>query len=139
MAKKEQHIEAFIKMRIEGKTFDEISKELNVSKQSLINWGKDEKVDETIRIARLAKYQTIIKTYELDRINKIQRFAGLSKRINEELSKRDLSEIPTDKLLKLSELNDRRLSKVVPAFNFKDDNSLFDFGESPSFYFNPED
>ena len=38
--KMEKNIEKFIELRIAGNSFDEIAKELQTSKQSLIEWNK---------------------------------------------------------------------------------------------------
>jgi DNA-binding XRE family transcriptional regulator len=39
-------------MRINGETFEFIAKELKVSKQTLINWSKEDEVKESLQIER---------------------------------------------------------------------------------------
>jgi hypothetical protein len=80
-----------------------------VSKQSLINWSKEVETKETISLGRLMRLQSTLKTFELDREARVQRLAVLAQKINAELEKRGLSEIPTDKLLKMAVVNERRL------------------------------
>jgi len=139
---KTKHIDKFLEMRIEGETFDSIAKKLKVSKQTLINWSKEKNIKDTIQAGKLMKYQSILKSYQLNREAKIEKLAILSKRINEELAKRDLSDIPTEKLLKMAILQESRLDKSIPKQLFRDKSALYDqdyLDAEATFYFNPED
>jgi hypothetical protein len=139
MKKKEDLLEKFVEMRISGKTFAEISEALEVSKQSLIGWSKEVETKETISMGKLMRLQSTLKIFELDREARVQRFAVLAQKINAELEKRDLSEIPTDKLLKMAVVNERRLDDALQIITFQDEQNVFDFGERRFFVFNPTD
>lgn len=139
MKNKEDFLEKFVEMRISGKTFAEISEALDVSKQTLINWSKNEETKGAISFGRLMRFQSTLKTFELDREARVQRLAVLAQKINAELEKRDLSEIPTDKLLKMAEINERRLSDAIPVTTFQSDNPSFEWVDNSSFRFNPAD
>ena len=107
--------EKFVELRVAGETFEAIAKKLEVSKQTLINWSKEDAIKETISTARLMKYQNILKIYEQNRHSKIEYFASLSKKMKDELKTRDLSKVRTENLLKLILGNDEKLSKLIPS------------------------
>ena len=124
--KLDKNIEAFILLRIEGKSFDDIAKELKTSKSTLIDWNKKVEVRNEILQGKAIKINTIVKAYEFDKQNRLKTILSLSKKINDELSKRDLTSISTDVLLKMSIANDNRVIEMV-----KD---KFEFGFNPKFY-----
>jgi hypothetical protein len=124
--KLDKNIEAFILLRIEGKSFDDIAKELKTSKSTLIDWNKKVEVRNEIQQGKAIKINTIVKAYEFDKQNRLKTILSLSKKINDELSKRDLTSISTDVLLKMSIANDNRVIEMV-----KD---KFEFGFNPKFY-----
>ncbi len=132
--------ERFIELRIKGETFESIAKELEVSKQTLINWSKEHEVNQTITTARLMKFQNILKVQELNREAQIEYYSKLINKCKEELFKRDLSEVATDKLLNLILKASEELKKIVPAHHYKYDVDII----RPSilnqeFYFDPKD
>lgn len=124
--KLDKNIEAFILLRIEGKSFDDIAKELKTSKSTLIDWNKKVEVRNEIQQGKAIKINTLVKAYEFDKQNRLKTILSLSKKINDELSKRDLTSISTDVLLKMSIANDNRVIEMV-----KD---KFEFGFNPKFY-----
>jgi len=139
MKKTEDSLEKFVEMRISGKTFAEISEALGVSKQSLIGWSKNVETKETISVGKLMRLQSTLKIFEMDREARVQRFATLAQKINAELEKRDLSEIPTDKLLKMAVVNERRLDDALQVITFETRPTVFDFGATRFLVFNPAD
>ena len=124
--KLDKNIEAFILLRIEGKSFDDIAKELKTSKSTLIDWNKKVEVRNEIQQGKAIKINTIVKAYEFDKQTRLKTLLSLSKKINDELSKRDLTSVSTDVLLKMSIANDNRVIEMV-----KD---KFEFGFNPKFY-----
>lgn len=117
-SKLDKNIEAFIQSRIEGKSFDEIATELKTTKQTLIDWNKKELVRNAIAEGKAFKINTLVKTYKFDLTNRVQTYLQLSKKINDELLNRDLTDISTDTLLKMSIANDNRLNEIVKDKNF---------------------
>jgi len=139
MNKEEQKIK-FTELRIKGDTFESIAKQLKVSKQTLINWSKCDEIADAIRIAKLTKYQNLLKSYELTKHNKIEHLAILGKKAKEELLKRDLTNISTEKLLNLFLILTTKLKEEVPTHQYGGECILEPiFGITPSFTFNPED
>lgn len=137
MALKEKNIDQFIELRVKGLSFDKIALELKISKPTLLKWNKEREVAETIKAMQLMQYQSILKLYQMDRNSRIERFSKLAKKINEEFEKRDLSELPTEKLFKLAVLNEKRLIESIPVelyHNRWDENWASEY-----FEFNPFD
>lgn len=125
--KLDKNIEAFIQLRIEGKSFDEIATDLKTTKQTLIDWNKKELVRNAIDEGKAFKINSIIKTYNFDLSNRISTYLQLSKKINDELLNRDLTDINTDVLLKMSIANDGRVKDLIG-------NKKIEIGENPNLY-----
>lgn len=111
--KLDQNMESFIQLRIEGKSYDKIAKELNVSKQTLIEWNKNEMVKKNVKEGKSFKLKTLIETHNYDLAKRMQTYLELSERINDELLNRDFTEINTESLLKMSIANDNRLNEIT--------------------------
>lgn len=127
----EKQIEAFIEMRIEGKSFDEIATTLKTTKQTLIEWNKQILVKDAINHCRAMKINTIVKTYQFDIENRLNSYLQLSKKINNELMKRDLFKVSTEVLLKMSIANDARVKELVNKniqIGFNENEICFDNG-----------
>jgi hypothetical protein len=111
--KLDKNIEAFIQLRIEGKSFDEIATELKTTKQTLIDWNKKELVRNAINEGKAFKINTLVKAYNFNLVSKTKTYLELSKKINDELLSRDLKDISTDVLLKMSIANDNRINEMI--------------------------
>ncbi len=83
--------EIFIDLRAEGKSFDTIAKEMKISKPTLIKLEYELK--EEITNLEFLKYQAIIEKYKLNKISRIESFSKQLQRINDELDKRDYSNL----------------------------------------------
>ena len=90
--------EEFKLLRSEGLSFDKISTQLGVSKPTLIKWSRKYSV-EISNLNCLALDELREECYRA-RKDRIQRIASSVSKIEEELGKRDFSDVPTDKLLK---------------------------------------
>ena len=91
--------ERFIELRAKGWSFDKIAKELGKAKQTLIDWSKELKDEVANRKA--LELEALYETYYLLKENRLQTFGGLLNKIKDEVLSRDLSDVPTDKLLDL--------------------------------------
>lgn len=111
--KLDKNVEAFIQFRIEGKSFDEIATDIKTTKQTLIEWNKKEIVRYAINEGKAFKINTLVKAYKFDLSNRANTYLQLSKKINDELLSRDLKNISTDVLLKMSIANDARLKDLI--------------------------
>jgi len=91
--------ERFIELRAKGWSFDKIAKETGKAKQTLIDWSKD--LQDEIANSKALELEAIYESYYLLKENRLQTFGGLLNKIKDEVLSRDLSEVPTDKLLAL--------------------------------------
>lgn len=91
--------ERFIELRAKGWSFDKIAKELGKAKQTLIDWSKE--LQDEIANRKGLELEALFETYYLLKENRLQTFGGLLNKIKDEVLSRDLSDVPTDKLLDL--------------------------------------
>jgi len=91
--------EKFIELRAKGWSFDRIAKELGRAKQTLIDWSKE--LQEEIANRKALELEALYETYYLQRESRLQTFGAMLTKIKEEVMSRDLSDVPTDKLLDL--------------------------------------
>ena len=87
----------FICLRAQGWTFDRISTELNVSKPTLINWSRQHQFE--IQNLRAIETEALARKLFASRQQRWEKLALDLQRVEEELAKRDLAELPTGQLL----------------------------------------
>ena len=92
--------ERFIELRAQGYSFDRIAKELGKAKQTLIDWSKD--LQEEIANRKALELEALYEKYYLLKENRLQTFGAMLTKIKAEVERRDLSDVPTDKLLAVS-------------------------------------
>lgn len=137
---KQDKKDMFIELRIKGETFEKIAKELGVSKQTLINWSKEDEVKVAIDIAHSMRVQSILDEYKLLRNNKIEYYSILAKKIKDELDKSDFSDFKTEKLIDLLLKFENRISELAIKKTFGGENLIDDWStKGPTFDFDPED
>lgn len=91
--------ERFIELRAKGWSFDKIAKETGKAKQTLIDWSKE--LQDEIGNRKALELEFIYESYYLMKENRLQTFGVMITKIKEEVERRDLSDVPTDKLLEL--------------------------------------
>ncbi len=91
--------EKFIELRAKGWSFDKIAKETGKAKQTLIDWSKE--LQDEIGNRKALELEALYESYYLMRENRLQTFGAMLTKIKEEVERRDLSDVPTDKLLDL--------------------------------------
>ena len=91
--------ERFIELRAKGWSFDKIAKEIGKAKQTLIDWSKD--LQDEIANRKALELEALYESYYLMRENRLQTFGVMLTKIKAEVERRDLSDVPTDKLLEL--------------------------------------
>lgn len=90
---------AFIEARAEGKSFDTITKELNISKGTCCSWEKSLHADiEALKDEHLEELYT---TYKMTRDARIKSLGEILQNIDTAIAKKTLEDIPADKLLEL--------------------------------------
>jgi len=91
--------ERFIELRAKSYSFDKIAKELGKAKQTLIDWSKE--LQDEIANRKALELEALYESYYLMKENRLQTFGDMLTKIKEEIERRDLSDVPTDKLLEL--------------------------------------
>jgi hypothetical protein len=91
--------ERFIELRAKGWSFDKIAKELGKAKQTLINWSKE--LEDEIANLKALELEALYEKHYLLKENRIETFGVLLRKLKDEVMSRDLSDVPTDKLLDL--------------------------------------
>jgi hypothetical protein len=91
--------ERFIELRAKGWSFDKIAKETGKAKQTLIDWSKE--LQNEIANRKASELEALYESYYLMRENRLQTFGAMLTKIKEEVDRRNLSDVPTDKLLEL--------------------------------------
>ena len=91
--------ERFIELRAKGWSFDKIAKEIGMAKQTLIDWSKE--LQDEIANRKALELEALYESYYLLKENRLQTFGAMLTKIKKEVESRDLSDVPTDKLLDL--------------------------------------
>ncbi|NUN07792.1 MAG: hypothetical protein HUU54_01290 [Ignavibacteriaceae bacterium] len=75
--KEQETIDKFVQLRAEGKSYDKISKMINVSKPTLLAWGRkyQNKIDEL----KMVRYESIL---EQQKVTQEERITRLAKELN---------------------------------------------------------
>lgn len=109
----------FIELRAQGLSFDKISNELQVSKQTLINWQSE--FNYEIANLKACELESLYEQYYLLKKDRIERFGKLLDKIHTEIEKRDLSQLEVDKLINIYlKIHDKVESEMI-TLRFKDD------------------
>ena len=94
-----QDKERFIELRAKGWSFDKIAKETGKAKQTLIDWSKE--LQDEIANRKALELEALYEKHYLLKENRIETFGVLLRKLKDEVMSRDLSDVPTDKLLDL--------------------------------------
>jgi hypothetical protein len=94
----EQKIQ-FIELRAKGYSYSKISKELHLAKSTLTKWNSE--LEEEIAALKAMELEALQEQYFLLKEGRIQVLGEITSRLKDEVMKRDLSAVPTDKLYEL--------------------------------------
>jgi len=92
--------ERFIELRAEGLSYADIAVKLNVSKPTLIAWGKD--LQREVANARTLRLDALFEKYAVAKSKRIEVFGKRLEAILAELDTRKLEDVSTSALLKLA-------------------------------------
>lgn len=105
--------ERFVELRAEGKSYADIAAELNVSKPTLIAWGKE--LQKEVANARTLRLDGLFERYAVAKGKRVEAFGKRLEGILTELDTRNLANVPTTALLKLAlEYGDRLKAEAEP-------------------------
>ena len=111
----------FIQLRAKGLSFDKIAKELKMAKQTLIDWSKE--FEEEIANLKALELEALQEQYFLMKQDRLKNFGNTLNKLREEVEKRNLKDLPTDKLLELYlKYNNQVKEEIIdPAFKSSQD------------------
>lgn len=89
----------FIELRAQGYSFDKIAKKLGKAKQTLLDWSKE--LDQEIAQAKGLELDSLYESYGLYKEARLKTLAEILAKLKKEVDQRDLTDLPTDKLLDL--------------------------------------
>jgi hypothetical protein len=88
--------EKFVEFRAKGWSYDRIAEELQVSKQTLINWSKAFELE--IANLKAIELESLQEQFFMTHRKRIELLGELFKKLKDELNRRELADIPTDRL-----------------------------------------
>mgnify|MGYP004447540259 CR=1 FL=1 len=97
--KKEELEERIVALRGNGTDYAQIAEMTSTPLQEVIDLS--EKHSERVKMLRAAKMETLITTQRVDNRGRVEQLSSIQQRLREELERRDLSDIPTEKLVAL--------------------------------------
>lgn len=116
--KAETKKQQFITMRIEGQSFEAIAKSLSISKSHLVEWNKETETRTAINEGLAIRLNDTVRTLEMGKQARLSAMLKTYKKVIEEIEKRDLSDVSTEKLIQLSvllnhKINDQNISVEI--------------------------
>ena len=108
----------FIKLRANGLSYDKIIKEMGKAKGTLLKWGRE--LQEEISTARSIELEAMYEEYGLLREQRIRSHGQILKRVREEIEGRELSEVPTPRLMELYLKQESQVSLDLEKLSFLD-------------------
>jgi hypothetical protein len=104
-------VEKFIELRAQGWSFARIGSELDVSRGALIAWSR--KHHRQIQNLRELHLDALSEKCHISRANCLQELSEDARRVREELARRDLTDIPTTRLLTMASLLRAEIVRVA--------------------------
>ena len=99
MAKNYKDKEKFIELRAEGLSFEKISKQLKISKPTLMRWEKE--LIKEIEELNFIQFESLKELFSMNKKQRIKRLGNYLTNIYKEIEKRNLDNVPTAKLFEL--------------------------------------
>lgn len=103
--------EEFIRLRGLGMSYDKIAQTIGVSKPTLLKWNQQ--CSDEVSNQLYFNVENLLEQYKVFKISRIEALANSLKRTLEELSKRDLSSLPTKDLVSIALTLENKLKAEV--------------------------
>lgn len=100
----------FIELRARGASFQDIADILNCGKSTLVGWNKE--MSDEIAERRSMTKNDILCDYQVARDNRLRYFAELYRNIKNELARRTLRDVPSDKLYAMLEKCSKHIDEL---------------------------
>jgi len=95
-SKQDEAADRFVELRAQGKTYEEISRELNVDETTLLEWSKDRSLE--IQNLQAIRYEAIQDRAYATKARQLELIGARIEAIREELDKRSLEDMDTKDL-----------------------------------------
>lgn len=116
--------EKFIELRAKEVTYEEIAKQLAVSKPTLVKWGKELEIEVGNR--RALELELLQEKHYVSKKKRVEFFGEQMNELKKELKKRDLADISTEKLIELQMKTMALLKQEEVTISLKEKRSLED-------------
>lgn len=100
----------FIELRARGASYQDIADMLHCGKSTLVGWNK-ELADEIAERKAMTK-NDILYDYQVARDNRLRYFAELYRKLKNEIERRGLRDVPTDKLYAMFEKCSKHIDEL---------------------------
>lgn len=100
----------FVQMRIEGSSFEDIAKTLSLPKATLIEWNKEQQTRTAIKEGLAIQLNDAVRALEMGKLSRVVSMLTIYKKVIQEIEKRDLTDVSTDKLIQLAVLMNQKLN-----------------------------
>lgn len=114
----------FVELRALGKSLRSVADELSVGLQTVVRWERELK--EQIENLKAVELDALLERHRLTVQAQIERYGVELARLNEEIEKRDLADIPTPKLYDIMIKLHARVERAFPALTLRDDDEIAD-------------
>jgi len=106
----------FIEMRAKGLSIRAIAKELQLAPQTISNWHVE--LEEELERMKAIELEAMHEAFHLLKAHRLRKLGSQLSAIEEEICKRELSDVPTEKLmdLQIKFLDELRKEHVEPRY-----------------------
>ncbi len=112
----------FIKFRAKGLSYDKIIKEMGKAKATLLKWGRE--LQEEIGTARSIELESMYEEHGMLREQRLRFHGQTLQRMREEIEGRELSEVPTPRLMELYLKQESQMSMDIEKLYFQDSDAM---------------
>lgn len=103
----------FIELRAKGLSYEDIAKEIGISKHTVGKWGKDLGIE--VKNAKALHLDSLYQRYVIAKEKRVEAFGRRLDKVLAELDTRNLKDVPTDRLFKIAfDLSDRLKEEAEP-------------------------
>ena len=120
--------ELFIELRAQGVTYENISRQLHVSKPTLISWSK--KLHNDIFNLREIHRENLLEQFAISKKHRLELLSEQLNKVRNELENRDYSDVPTLALLNFALKIENRITREADAVAFLEEYDPFSIGNS---------
>jgi transposase-like protein len=114
--KDQETVQKFIELRAQGISYRAIARQLNVAPSTLFNWSRQHQ--HLINNLQAIEWEEVLARTLAPRQQRVQAIADQLRRLETELANRDLSSVPTARLIGLTDLLRRRLERECGSLQF---------------------